>query len=102
MTTLNGGGSQRVTRNSLKVQRTAGEDLVSIQRQAQSMAADIEDIIDDNLTHSPLPRPQPNRYTSHTKHLHLAPLHAFQSRHARQMLQNVLYRLAHLPQQTPR
>ena len=50
MTTLNGGGSQRVTRNSLKVQRTAGEDLVSIQRQAQSMAADIEDIIDDDLT----------------------------------------------------
>ena len=50
MTTLNGGGSQRVTRNSLKVQRTAGEDLVSIQRQAQSMAADIEDITDDDLT----------------------------------------------------
>ena len=57
------------------------------------------------LTHSPptlLPRPQPNRYTSDTKHLHLAPLHAFQSRHARQMLQNVLYRLVHHPQQTPR
>ena len=50
MTTLNCGGSQRVTRKSLKVQRTAGEDLVSIQRQAQSMAADIEDIIDDDLT----------------------------------------------------
>ena len=31
----------------------------------------------------PLPRPQPNRYTFHTKHLHLVPLRAFQSRHAR-------------------
>ena len=36
----------------------------------------------------PLPgHPQPNRYTSHTKHLHLTPPHASQSRHARQMLQ---------------
>ena len=57
------------------------------------------------LIHSPpipLPRPQTNRYTSHTKHLHLAPPHASQSRHARQMLQNLLYRLVHHPQQTPR
>ena len=30
----------------------------------------------------PLPRPLPNRYTFYTKHLHPAPLHASQSRHA--------------------
>ena len=50
MTTLNGGGSLRLTRNSMKAQKTANDDLVSIQRQTQSMAAEIEDIIDDDLT----------------------------------------------------
>ena len=45
MATLNGG----VTRKSMKVLKTAGEDLVSIQQQTQSMAADIKNIMDNDL-----------------------------------------------------
>ena len=42
--------SQRVTRNSTKMHKTTDEELVSIQRQAESMKEEIDDVIDDDLT----------------------------------------------------
>ena len=44
------GESQRVTRNSTKMHKTTDEELVSIQRQAESMKEEIDDVIDDDLT----------------------------------------------------
>ena len=44
------GESPRVTRNSTKIHKTTDEELVSIQRQAESMKEKIDDVIDDDLT----------------------------------------------------
>ena len=44
------GESQRVTRNSTKMHKTTDEELVSIQRHAESMKEEIDDVIDDDLT----------------------------------------------------